>query len=452
MKPKLNINPKLCIATLLAAGLIAPAQDALAKKKKTSGSAQKVKVLEDENAELHQQLADAQIKEQELQKAAQAMPVAKNGAVNADSNPFGAKELPSRQKPLVVGEMSCGANMSQTKAEPSDQFLFNPVLGGTEMFNALPKGMYMFNTKWGHSQQDGLQAGTHPVSGSQVNPNNVQYPYGAVPTHMTMDLFKFMGSYGITDQLTLMGIINYQANGLQQMPQDRETTSIWSASPVNTSGLGDTELDAIYKIHDSKLGKVTGTLGLSIPTGSTTQDSTGGDGYGYRAPYNMQLGSGTVDVKPALTYNWISDNALWNLGGQASGIVHTGTNHGWAYGNSVNLSTWGQRAFGPATTWVRLKYTDTAQIRGRDNQVLLQQRDNDADDYRTNDAEVYPTSAPNADPRNYGGQILNAFVGASYKYNAFSFGLEGGVPAYQNLNGLQLKNSWQITSGFQAMF
>ena len=269
---------------------------------------------------------------------------------------------------------------------------------------------------------------------------------------MTMDLFKFMGSYGITDQLTLMGIINYQANGLQQMPQDRETTSIWSASPVNTSGLGDTELDAIYKIHDSKLGKVTGTLGLSIPTGSTTQDSTGGDGYGYRAPYNMQLGSGTVDVKPALTYNWISDNALWNLGGQASGIVHTGTNHGWAYGNSVNLSTWGQRAFGPATTWVRLKYTDTAQIRGRDNQVLLQQRDNDADDYRTNDAEVYPTSAPNADPRNYGGQILNAFVGASYKYNAFSFGLEGGVPAYQNLNGLQLKNSWQITSGFQAMF
>ena len=59
---------------------------------------------------------------------------------------------------------------------------------------------------------------------------------------------------------------------------------------------------------------------------------------------------------------------------------------------------------------------------------------------------------PDADPHNYGGKLLNAFVGASYQWNSFSFGVEGGVPAYQNLNGLQLKNTWQITGGFQAMF
>jgi len=104
------------------------------------------------------------------------------------------------------------------------------------------------------------------------------------------------------------------------------------------------------------------------------------------------------------------------------------------------LSTWGQRAFGPATTWVRLRYTDTAQIRGQDTQIqLLMDPMNGA-------------PMPDADPHNYGGKILNAFVGASYKYKIFSFGVEGGVPAYQYLNGLQMKNSWQITSGFQAMF
>ena len=43
-----------------------------------------------------------------------------------------------------------------------------------------------------------------------------------------------------------------------------------------------------------------------------------------------------VDFKPALTYHWTTDDGLWNLGGQASGIVHMGTNHGWAYGNSIH--------------------------------------------------------------------------------------------------------------------
>ena len=206
-----------------------------------------------------------------------------------------------------------------------------------------------------------------------------------------------------------------------------------------TGGLGDTEVDAIYKIHHSDLGYLTGTLGLSIPTGSTTQ-TIAMMGSGYRAPYDMQLGSGTVDFKPALTYNWISDDVLWNLGGQVSGIVHMGSNHGYSLGDSLKVSSWVQRAFGPATTWVRLKFTDTDKIQGYDPQIQA----------LMNPLTGAPT--PDANPNNYGGQILDVLVGASYKYNAFSFGVEGGVPAYQYLNGLQMKNSYQLTGGFQAMF
>lgn len=461
MKPKLNINPNLCMATLLAAGLIAPTQSALAKTKKTGSSLQKAnELIEAENAQMRRQLADSRLKQQELQKTIQAKSAAKTLTV-AGNNPFGATELPARDKQIVPAEMACGANMKmgasgsdagQMKMEPGDQFLFNPVFGGGEMFNAHPKGMWMLNAKWMHMQMDGLQAGTKPVQESQVGPpvgpsspvQNVKYPYMMIPTHMTMDMMMFMGMYGVTDKLTLMGMLNYQTSGMQMLMDmgnqfGNDFNMISGSPPMNTGGLGDTEIDALYKIYDSKLGKVTGTLGLSLPTGSTKQ---GIDAMGttFRAPYDMQLGSGTVDFKPALTYNWVSDNVLWNLGGQASGIVHTGTNHGWAYGNSIKLSTWGQRAFGPATTWVRLRYTDTAQIQGSDPQIqLLMDPENGA-----------PT--PDADPHNYGGKILNAFVGASYKYKIFSFGVEGGVPAYQYLNGLQMKNSWQITSGFQAMF
>jgi hypothetical protein len=33
-----------------------------------------------------------------------------------------------------------------------------------------------------------------------------------------------------------------------------------------------------------------------------------------------------------------------------------------------------------------------------------------------------------------------------------SIGVEGGIPLYQNLNGLQLKNDWYLTAGIQVMF
>ncbi|KJU82954.1 hypothetical protein MBAV_004851 [Candidatus Magnetobacterium bavaricum] len=33
-----------------------------------------------------------------------------------------------------------------------------------------------------------------------------------------------------------------------------------------------------------------------------------------------------------------------------------------------------------------------------------------------------------------------------------SFGIEGGIPAYQRLNGLQMKTDWLITAAMQVMF
>ena len=289
MKPKLNINPNLCMATLLAAGLIAPTHGALAKTKKTGSSLQKAnELIEAENAQMRRQLADSRLKQQELQKTIQAKSTAKTVTV-AGNNRFGANELPTRDKQIVPAEMACGANMKmgasgsdagQMKMEPGDQFLFNPVFGGGEMFNAHPKGMWMLNTKWMHMQMDGLQAGTKPVQESQVGPavapmspvQNVKYPYMMIPTHMTMDMMMFMGMYGVTDKLTLMGMLNYQTSGMQMLMDmgnmmGNPFNSVSGSPPMNTGGLGDTEIDALYKIYDSKLGKVTLSLiHISEPT------------------------------------------------------------------------------------------------------------------------------------------------------------------------------------------
>ena len=59
---------------------------------------------------------------------------------------------------------------------------------------------------------------------------------------------------------------------------------------------------------------------------------------------------------------------------------------------------------------------------------------------------------PDADPRNYGGQVLTGFLGADYQYGKMSFGVEIGLPVYQYLNGLQNRNRWQVTTGALARF
>jgi hypothetical protein len=156
----------------------------------------------------------------------------------------------------------------------------------------------------------------------------------------------------------------------------------------------------------------------------------------YRAPYDMQPGSGTWDLKPALTYSQLSVDALWNWGGQTAWTYHTGGSQ-WSRGDNLLLTGWVQRALGPITGSLRLAYNNTGRIKGRDPEIqqLLSQ-----------------TPIPDADPSNYGGQRLDALLGVSYWKGPFGFGIEGGKPVYQNLNGLQLKTDWILSGSFQAMF
>ena len=475
-----------------------------------TGGASSVETLRKENARLHNQLAEMQKKLDRMKEGRKSRknPIAVKELDSGYGNGGGGKTSASMtcganmktsagmtcganmnmngaaaSKPQDAGktsaEMTCGANM-QFKMPEGSQFLYNPVFGGTDnMYHTHPEGMWMFNTRFMHMEMDGLQAGTTPIAASQVGPavypgspsSNVKYPYMMIPSKMSMDMAMSMLMYGVTDRLTVMAMMNYKATNMNMfmdmgnLPGSTEidadnpgATALHAVlnytSPMATSGVSDTEVDAMYKLYDDrKLGTLVGTLGLSLPTGSTTQNITM-MGYTFRAPYDMQLGSGTVDLKPALTYNWISDDVRWNLGATVSGIIHTDTNNGWAYGNSVKLSGWIQHDFKddfkdfrqlPIVAWYRMTFTDTGRIRGQDPQISCL----NANCWGSIFSEA---PMPDGDPHNYGGQIINAFVGAYYRYNNINIGLEGGLPIYQNLNGLQMKNSWQLTGAVQTMF
>jgi nitrous oxide reductase accessory protein NosL len=317
---------------------------------------------------------------------------------------------------------------------PGSQMMSSPGFGD-DIYHTHPAGMWMVNYKFMHMDMRGLRDGTTDVSMRKVIPMmGTKYGYMMAPTEMTMDMHMLMVMYGITDNLTVMAMANYQINEMDMvmnmgMGNKREPV-------MRTSGLGDTEVRGIYKINKH----FTGSLGLSLPTGDIEKEFET-MGMTFRDPYDMQLGSGSYDLKPAITYSSLSDDGKWNWGAQAMYTWHTDKNdNGWSYGDSLKVTGWLQRAFGPASAWLRMAYSDTGRIRGEDDEIekLLD--------------PMMGAPTPDADPSNYGGQRLDGMLGLSFPNGPVSIGVEGGVPLYQNLNGLQLETQWFLSASIQIMF
>ena len=325
---------------------------------------------------------------------------------------------------------------------PGAQMLYNPAFGD-EIYHVHPAGMWMAKYQFMHQYMDGLRHGTTNEDLNSVGyMRNTPFNYMMIPTSMSMDMQMLMVMYGITDKLTVMAMGSYQANTMDMLMDMGPMMKIATEAPMRTNGFGDTELRAIYGINDYFVG----SLGLGIPTGSINQ-TIAMMGYQFRAPYDMQLGSGTVALKPALTYSQLSCDALWNWGAQVMFNWNIGENrYDYTLGNTFKATAWLQRALGPFTSSLRFAFTDTGQISGQDSEIqkMLYHAD------PTNPKLWAPT--PDADPTNYGGQRLDGLLGLSYTYGPFSVGVEGGIPLYQYLNGLQLKTNWLLNTAFQVMF
>ena len=62
-----------------------------------------------------------------------------------------------------------------------------------------------------------------------------------------------------------------------------------------------------------------------------------------------------------------------------------------------------------------------------------------------------------ADPLNYGGDTVTAFLGADFSpqrgaLKGHKLGVELGVPVFQDLNGVQLKRDWSLAFAWRKSF
>jgi hypothetical protein len=151
----------------------------------------------------------------------------------------------------------------------------------------------------------------------------------------------------------------------------------------------------------------------------------------------MQLGSGTYDLLPGLTYTGASNK--WGWGAQYNATLRLGENsQSYTLGNKHQLSAWGSYRWHPSlSTSLRVTGETEDKIDSRDSQI------------------VAPVQTAN--PDNYGGKRINASLGLNYVASqgvlaGHRLSAEATLPFYQNLNGPQLKRNHALTLGWSKAF
>lgn len=262
-----------------------------------------------------------------------------------------------------------------------------------------------------------------------------------VPLWMDMDMHMFGGMYAPTDWLTLMVMGTYISKEMSHRTyQGPSGTAIAGNFVTRTSDLGDTSVNGLFRIFDTENAHIHMHFGVGLPTGSNTNAgavlSPMGTTPVLRFPYAMQVGSGTYDLRPGLTYTGRSNDLTWGL--QYTSIVRFGRDNGYRLGDHHKFTGWAAYQIEP---WISISARMAGEMLGEINGI--------------DSAIIAPVQT--ADPANYGGEAVTAFLGINLAgqegaLRGHRLGIEVGIPVMRHLNGLQMEVDWQITVGWQKSF
>ncbi len=318
-------------------------------------------------------------------------------------------------------------------------------------------GDFMVGYRLMRSTQGGAYLhGSNPVTHAQVSANST---VGGVDnsmmfaTSMTMNMHMLDLMYAPTDWLTLMLMPQFvdmemgMGTDLSHMKM-----TMGSAAPMrytqSSGGFGDTGGYAMFKLWDGGGHHLHLTHGISAPTGSVdvkeewqvSQTEAAGAFGNY--PYGMQLGSGTWDYKPSLTYTGQADDWFW--GGQLSGThrLQSVNSYGYRLGDVLQGTLWGGYQF---SHWlsgtVRGLYTGQGGIVGSQY-------------YNPYSA---PMTMPENSTNNYGGMFGDVGFGVTATppfapLNGHKFSFEWLQPVLTHYQGYQLDRTGSLAATWSYMF
>lgn len=296
-------------------------------------------------------------------------------------------------------------------------------------------GEWMASYRYMRMSMQGNLVGDNSISaqdivGNMMNPGQ----FMVAPTKMPMDMHMVGVMYAPTDTLTIMGMVQFVSNEMDHI------TRMGGQFSTESSGLGDSKVTALGQLFNSDDGRhrVHWGLGLSLPTGATDERDDIPVMDDAILPYPMQLGSGTYDLLPSLTY--LGHQAAWSWGTQLSTAFRLDDNdEGYTLGDRVALTSWFAHAVNENfSASIRFNYQDWDNIDGQ------------------NDA-LNPMLVQTANTNLQAGSRLDVLLGASYVFTAGSFNghrlsIEYGEDLHQDLDGPQLKTDSVLTLGWQKAF
>ncbi len=313
------------------------------------------------------------------------------------------------------------------------------------------KGEWMISYRFMTMEMKGSRDGSSDISRDEIVttvPNRffgmpMQPPtLRVVPTEMTMDMHMFGLMYAPTDWLTLMLMTSYIEKEMDHVTyMGPAGTTVLGRFTTKSEGFGDTKLSGLIRLYDDGKHHFHLNAGISLPTGSITEDdeilAPTGATPSPNLPYPMQLGSGTFDLLPGITYTAASGRMGW--GAQYSAVIRLeDENHeDYSLGDEHRLTAWGSYLWKPwMSTSLRLAGQTIDKIDGQNPDI------------------VAPVQT--ADPNNQGGERVDLLLGVNFSgqsnLKGHRIAFEFGAPIYQHLNGPQLETDWIFTGGYQFAF
>ena len=312
-------------------------------------------------------------------------------------------------------------------------------------------GEWMLSYRYMFMDMDDIYKGSNSISSAGVFGNG----YNVTPTRMTMEMHMLGAMYAPTDRITLSAMLPYLATEMDHLISPTAPPLLQASnggSPTFTTksnGIGDLKLGALIRIAQKESHHFHGGIGISLPTGSIAEEDVtpGPPPLGGRTsrqlPAAMQLGSGTFDLLPSLTYTYVAD--CWSAGVQAAGAIRTGRNHhGYRLGNKFDLNSWiSYRVNEWVSVSTGISYHWEDELNGTQSDITQNIGGN--------------RTVPTAFGENYGGQRIKALAGVN-------FVIPGGallnhriaadirVPLWQDRNGLSLGTDYTLALGWQYAF
>ncbi len=298
-------------------------------------------------------------------------------------------------------------------------------------------GEVMLSYRFMYMNMDGNRDGTDRVSPDEVvDPNN--YNFIVSPTSMPMGMHMLGVMYAPIDNLTLMVMVPVVSLEMDHV------TRAGGAFTTNTSGLGDLKLTGLVKVATFGDQQVHLNLGVSFPTGSIEEEDVtpASAPNETQLPYPMQLGSGTFDLRPGITYLGQTPAISW--GAQLMGTLRLGENdQEYTLGNRIMGTAWGAWNIDRwISASVRLEAQGWGDIDG-------------ASPVYAGAVGMRMVPTVFADLR--GGSRVDAGLGVNTYVRGgplagLRFAVEGLLPVAQDLNGPQLETDWTIVAGLQYSF